>query len=262
MLIRPESTAADPAEGATDQCQRILIVDLCPPMTASLIDALRDIGVESLILPSDIDPESIDGWARTGNIGAVIISGGQKSVKSADAESHEPPAEILTLCDQEDCCLPILTIGSATCWIANSFGGTVKPVSGNDDIRDERIGIVLGKTDLFSGQSGNQLVKSNRGDIVTCGPQDFRITAKFSTGAIAAMEHLGDKIYCLRFYPQETDAAIGKILLANFCHVAGIRARGATRTHRGDLDRRTIPVGPGFPGRRSRRDRARAKKRS
>lgn len=192
---------------------RVVIIELGSQFTLLIERTLRELGVRSAIL----SPQRAAEWFNQNTPKAVILSGGASSVYDSDAP--QPPKEILSLCQKHGQPVAILGICYGMQWLAQVFGGEVKPMAGNREYGEAMIDLLEVNLTLFEGTPSKQPVWMSHGDSVTVLPEGFTALAQTNTGTIAAMRK--DSIWGVQFHPEVTHSIFGKEVLGNFLRLAG-----------------------------------------
>lgn len=195
---------------------KILILDYGSQYTQLIARRVREIGFYSYVFPGDATIERIREFGPS----AIILSGGPNSVYDQDAP--QLPAGLLEF--QSEKCLPLLGICYGLQLLVQAFGGEVKP-----GVKREygRMGICPeGTSDLFpvnSPFSEKQVrqVWMSHGDEASKLPHGFVLSAKSSSGAIAAIENAEKKLFALQFHPEVTHSEKGTELLRHFLSTVG-----------------------------------------
>jgi GMP synthase (glutamine-hydrolysing) len=167
---------------------------------AKVIDRrVRELCVECELLPLDIDPSKLAGYA------AIIISGGPQSVYDADAPKYDPKLFSLGL--------PILGICYGMQLMNSVHGGTVERKEKREDGQFE-IELVDGCA-LFKGLGKRTEVLLTHGDSINKVPDGFRVVAT-SGDITAAIESVERKMYGVQFHPEVDLSVEGGAMLSNF----------------------------------------------
>ena len=167
---------------------------------AKVIDRrVRELCVECELLPLDIDPSKLTGYA------AIIISGGPQSVYDADAPKYDPKLFSLGL--------PILGICYGMQLMNNVHGGTVARKEKREDGQFE-IDLADGCA-LFKGLGKRTQVLLTHGDSIDKVPDGFRVVAT-SGDITAAIESVERKMYGVQFHPEVDLSVEGGEMISNF----------------------------------------------
>jgi GMP synthase (glutamine-hydrolysing) len=160
---------------------------------------IRELGVESELLPFDTAAETLKGY------GAVILSGGPESVYSPKAPAYDPMLFEIGV--------PILGICYGMQLMNYALGGTVMRKDRREDGECVISADVTGK--IFQSLSSQQDVLMSHGDTVDQVADGFRVVAD-SDGLIAAMENPARQLFAVQFHPEVDLTKQGKTMLANF----------------------------------------------
>jgi GMP synthase (glutamine-hydrolysing) len=175
---------------------------------------VREVGVQSHVLPIDTTADQLDG------IGGIIISGGPRSVTEDGSPRVHP--SILSMG------VPILGICYGHQLLAATMpGGIVKPSYSREyglarlRLRaDLKVGATRGNVgamnELFLGVPDNSQVWVSHGDSVERLPDCFEALGSTHDCAVAAMVHPGMNIYGVQFHPEVTHSEFGQRILENF----------------------------------------------
>ncbi len=155
---------------------------------------LKDLGVNSRILPNTTDPESI-------NCDAIILSGGRGSVNQGCG-----------LCDEYlKLDKPVLGICMGLHIIANHFGGTVR--RGRGEFGRTTINII-DHDDIFKGLPEKIDVWESHSEEVTSLPKNFSLLASSESCDVQAIKF--KNIYGVQFHPEVKETQYGKDIIKNF----------------------------------------------
>lgn len=182
---------------------KILVLDFGGQYCHLIARRIRDLGVYSEILSSDIKAEDLK---KIDGLKGMILSGGAASVYDKDAVKCD--LEIMNIG------IPILGICYGHQLIASIKKGEVKSASsGEYGITDLKI---LNNSALFNNLKKEQKVWMNHKDIVKKLPKDFEIVASTKYSPIAAFENEKEKLYGVQFHPEVTHTENGNKILENF----------------------------------------------
>ncbi len=182
--------------------QKVVVLDFGAQYGQLIARRVRDLGVYSEILPSDVSPDEI----RDAGAKAIILSGGPASVYALDAPKIDP--DILNMG------LPVLGFCYGHQVIAASLGGCVSHTEvgeygGVEIVRDA-------ESVLLGGTPKTQTVWMSHRDSVAEVPSGFSVTAHTKTCPVAAMEDDSRKIYSTQFHPEVRHTPNGQDMLKNF----------------------------------------------
>jgi len=190
---------------------KALILDFGSQYTQLIARKVRELGVYSEIHPYNLPLEKIKALAP----GAIILSGGPKSVYEADSPHPDPGLFQLGI--------PILGICYGLQLIAHHLGGKVEKAPrkeyGFASLR------ILDRHGLLHGLNDKTQVWMSHGDRLETIPEGFAITARTSNSRAAVIENPRLKIYGVQFHPEVAHTAEGKKVLANFLfRLSGLKA--------------------------------------
>ena len=179
-----------------------LVLDFGGQYAHLIARRVRELGVYSEILPGDVPAEAV----LSRRPGALILSGGPRSVFDPDAPRPDP--RLL------EAGIPILGICYGHQLIAHLMGGEVHK-SPRAEYGRTRIRVV-GESALMDGVPREFYAWMSHGDVVSRVPEGFSVTAISESGLIAAMESKERGIYAVQFHPEVAHTEHGREILANF----------------------------------------------
>jgi GMP synthase (glutamine-hydrolysing) len=181
----------------------VLVVDFGAQYAQLIARRVRDLRVYSEIVPHDLPA----GELAALDPGAVILSGGPKSVHVANAPRLDPKVFQLGV--------PVLGICYGAQLIAHQLGGIV---ARND--KGEYGRTVMRRTGpselLHPGLPAEQVVWMSHFDAITQVPQGFRATASTANSPVAALEDPERRIYGVQFHPEVVHTPHGSAVLEQF----------------------------------------------
>ena len=181
---------------------KIFVVDNGGQWTHREYRVLRDLGVESRIVPNTVDSHELDG------IDGLVLSGGAPSIVS-ELDKLGNVGKFI-----DDHSYPILGICVGAQFIALHFGGEVGPGVHPEFGRTE---VVFSKVDrIFTGIPERITAWENHNDEVKSLTGDFEVLASSKTCSIQAFEHRNRPIYGVQFHPEVDNTQFGKELMKNF----------------------------------------------
>ncbi len=187
----------------------VLVVDFGAQYAQLIARRVREAHVFSEIVTSTITADEV----RRRAPGAIILSGGPKSVYEAPAPSLDPAIYELGI--------PILGICYGAQLMAQQLGGEVAHTGGGE----------YGRTELR--RDGDSVLLENFADIQGCwmshgdaivrAPDGFRVTGSTPLAPVAVMENESRGLYGVQFHPEVAHSERGQDLLEAFLHhVAGL----------------------------------------
>ncbi len=190
---------------------KALILDFGSQYTQLIARKVRELGVYSEIHPYNLPLDRIKALSP----GAIILSGGPKSVYEPDSPHPDPGLFQLGL--------PILGICYGLQLIAHHLGGKVEKAPrkeyGFASLR------ILDRHGLLHSLKDKTQVWMSHGDRLEAIPEGFAITARTSNSSAAVIENPSLKIYGVQFHPEVAHTAEGKKVLANFLfRLSGLKA--------------------------------------
>ncbi|MEM0156700.1 MAG: GMP synthase subunit A [Thermoplasmataceae archaeon] len=181
---------------------KIFVVDNGGQWTHREYRVLRDLGVESRIVPNTVDSQELD------SVDGLILSGGAPSIVS----ELDKLGNIGKFIDDHS--YPILGICVGAQFIALHFGGEVGPGVHPEFGRTE---VIFSNADrIFSGIPERITAWENHNDEIKRLTEDFQILAWSKTCGIQAFEHRTRPIYGVQFHPEVNNTQFGKELMRNF----------------------------------------------
>ncbi|MGB4703457.1 MAG: glutamine-hydrolyzing GMP synthase [Candidatus Saccharicenans sp.] len=190
---------------------KALILDFGSQYTQLIARKVRELGVYSKIHPYSISLDRIKSLSP----GAIIFSGGPKSVYEPDSPHPDPGIFQLGI--------PILGICYGLQLIAHHLGGRVVKAP------EREYGFaslhIIDRSGLLSGLKEKTQVWMSHGDRLEAIPPGFVVTGRTSNSRAAVIENHERKIYGVQFHPEVAHTREGKKLLGNFLfRLAGLRA--------------------------------------
>lgn len=181
--------------------QKVAILD-AGAQYGKLIDRrVRELNVESEVLPLDTPPEKLKG-----QYGAIIISGGPGSCYEANA-----PAFNNAVLDMG---LPVLGVCYGYQLINYVSGGKVEKAEKRED-KQESIRVDTSSM-MFAGLEASQRVLLTHGDAVTKVAPTFRAVGWTGDKHVVALENASRMIYGVQFHPEVDLSDKGSAMFENF----------------------------------------------
>ena len=166
---------------------RILVVDNGGQWTHREWRVLRDLGVETSIVPNKSPVESIDAQG-------LVLSGGSPRV-GLDEQAMGMCGDYLDKLD-----VPILGICAGHQYMAIHLGGEAAP-SATPEFGKTMVNVV-DEDDLFKGLPETFVAWESHNDEVTVLPPGFRLLATSETCKVQAMRHDTRPLFGLQFHPE------------------------------------------------------------
>lgn len=193
----------------------VLIVDFGTQYCQLIARRIRELSVFSEICT----PEQAAKALGSGRYGALILSGGPRSVYESDAPQLD--ASVL------DYGLPMLGICYGMQWTARVLGGEVVHAKDNSgrEYGNAQFTHVADGGPLFEGVPLTSQVWMSHGDEVRQLPDGFRAIGSTASCAFAAAWNPERRIALVQFHPEVTHSVHGETVLRNFVFsVAGLHA--------------------------------------
>ena len=191
-----------------------VIVDFGGQYKERIARRVRELGVYSLIKPSNITPDALQALAPKG----IIFTGGPNSVYGEHAKLCDPALFTLGI--------PVLGICYGMQLMCHMQGGRVASAETSE------YGAVEATVDpqaaLFSGMQPKQQVLMSHTDRVVGLPQGFSATAYTANCPIAAFENREKNLYGVQFHPETELSAEGMEMLRRFVFESCRAADGYT----------------------------------
>ena len=181
-------------------------MDMGSQYTHLIARRIRELGVYSEILPSDVSVEVL----KTSGCKAIILSGGPSSVY--DTGSPQLPKEFFKFTSEQK--MPVLGICYGLHLIVHQLGGVIEAHK-NKEYGKTELEIVR-SSPLFEGLEDKEIVWMSHGDQIKELPPEFETIASTKTCPVAAFENEKLHIYGVQFHPEVNHTAKGKQILENF----------------------------------------------
>jgi GMP synthase (glutamine-hydrolysing) len=187
----------------------VLVVDFGAQYAQLIARRVREAHVYSEIVQSTITAEQVRAKAP----GAIILSGGPKSVYEVPAPSLDPAIYELGI--------PILGICYGAQLMAQQLGGSVERTGAGEYGRTDVTR--SGESQLVANWSQVNSVWMSHGDAIAAAPQGFSVTASSPQAPVAVMEDANRRFYAVQFHPEVVHSEGGQDLLVTFLHeLAGV----------------------------------------
>ena len=183
--------------------QTIVILDFGSQYTQLIARRLRELSVFAEIVPWHERAAAIRGRAPAG----IILSGGPRSVREADAPRADPGLF--------DLGVPVLGVCYGMQLMSDALGGRVAPAPH----REYGPAIVHAEEPrgvLFAGVPAAMDVWASHGDLVAEAPPGFRVVATSANAPVAAMEDRARGLFGLLFHPEVAHSTHGAAILRQF----------------------------------------------
>jgi GMP synthase (glutamine-hydrolysing) len=184
----------------------ILVLDFGGQYCHLIGRRIREHGIYSEIVPSDITVAEVSALKNKFNIKGIIFSGGPSSVY--DSNAPQVDSKIL------DLGIPILGLCYGHHLIAQLVQGKVTRATckeyGTAEVNiDKAVGVL-------NGLSEKETVWMSHGDTVTALPSDYEVLAHTDSCPIAAYRNKDKAIYGLQWHPEVVHTKHGAQMLRNF----------------------------------------------
>jgi GMP synthase (glutamine-hydrolysing) len=188
---------------------RIYVVDNGGQWTHREWRVLRDIGVDTKIVPNTAEVSSIADAA------GVVLSGGAPRISS----EIKKLGNVGTYIDKLD--VPVLGICVGHQYLAMHFGGDAGPADipayGKNEIHIDT------PCELFEGIPERFTAWESHNDEVKVVPGDFEVLAHSETCRVEAMRHKKRRIYGVQFHPEVEHTEFGIQIFQNFVKICSNR---------------------------------------
>lgn len=177
--------------------KKVIIIDYGSQYTQLLARRIRELGIYSEVIHFDEIPQQDE-------VGAIILSGGPKSVNDTDALPL--PQWVLNL-DK-----PILGVCYGLQLLSKKLGGKVEKTEISEYGKTE---IKIFDDALFNNIPRNIIVWMSHGDSVVLLPKNSSVIAKTKNNIYAAIK-FSNNIYGLQFHPEVKNTEFGNRVIENF----------------------------------------------
>ena len=188
----------------------VLVVDFGAQYAQLIARRVREAHVFSEIVPSTITAAEV----RKKSPGAIILSGGPKSVYAVPAPSLDP--EIY------DLGIPMLGICYGAQLMAQQLGGEVANTGVGEYGRTTLT--QHGPTVLMTNWPLTTTAWMSHGDAIAVAPDGFVVTASTPEAPVAVMEDVVRRLHAVQFHPEVAHTEQGQDLLVNFLHHVAVIA--------------------------------------
>ena len=181
----------------------VLVVDFGAQYAQLIARRVREAHVYSEIVPASITADEV---ARR-RPGAIILSGGPKSVYEVPAPSLDPAIYELGI--------PILGICYGAQLMALQLGGEV--AHGDGEYGRTEV-TRTGATVLLEQWPAASTCWMSHGDAITRPPEGFVVSASSPGAPVAVMENVARRQFAVQFHPEVVHSERGQELIATFLH--------------------------------------------
>lgn len=181
---------------------KIYVVDNGGQWTHREWRVLKGLGVESKIVPNDVNSEELD------DLDGLVLSGGAPSIRS----ELDKLGNIGEYMDNHS--YPILGICLGAMFIALHYKGEVGPAEHPEFGKTEVIFKDHGG--IFKDIPDRIIAWENHNDEIKSLSSDFVIAASSKTCKIQAFYHKSKPVYGVQFHPEVENTEFGKEIFANF----------------------------------------------
>ena len=188
----------------------VLVVDFGAQYAQLIARRVREAHVFSEIVPSTITAEEV----RKKSPGAIILSGGPKSVYAVPAPTLDPAIY--------DLGIPILGICYGAQLMAQQLGGEVANTGVGEYGRTTLTR--HGPTVLMTSWPETTTAWMSHGDAIAVAPEGFVVTGSTPEAPVAVMEDVVRRLHAVQFHPEVAHTEHGQDLLVNFLHHVAVLA--------------------------------------
>jgi GMP synthase (glutamine-hydrolysing) len=188
--------------GRSTASEEVVVLDYGGQYSQLIARRVRECGVFSELLPSDVGAEEIARRAPAG----LILSGGPASVYAPGA----PPLDTALL----ELGIPVLGICYGMQLIAHTLGGLVERAEVGEFGRSELN--IREPGHLFAGLPAEQTCWMSHRDTVRRAPEGFTELASSTVSPVAAFEDPARGIYGIQFHPEVVHTPYGQQILTRF----------------------------------------------
>ena len=186
---------------------RILVVDNGGQWTHREWRTLRDLGVDTKILPNTAKFEEFINYGVEG----LVLSGGAPRVGLQNELGN--CREYL-----EKANFPVLGICAGHQFMARFYGGNVKP-SKTPEFGKVELQILSNNSLLFKDLPKKSIVWESHNDEVIELPSTFELLASSENCLIQAMQHKTKPLFGLQFHPEVKHTEFGEKIFSNFIKI-------------------------------------------
>ncbi|PSG98252.1 GMP synthase [Thermoplasmatales archaeon SW_10_69_26] len=185
---------------------RIVVIDNGGQWTHREWRTLRDLGVDTEIVPNDTPLAELD-------VDGLVLSGGSPRIGLEDTLG-----ECGTYLDEAE--VPILGICAGHQFMAGHFGGRAEAAQTPEFGKTELVledGV--GQDDILAGLPDRSQVWESHNDEVTTVPEGFETLASSEACRVQAMRHRERPLYGLQFHPEVSHTEHGEEIFENFVDI-------------------------------------------
>jgi GMP synthase (glutamine-hydrolysing) len=185
---------------------RIVVIDNGGQWTHREWRTLRDLGVDTEILPNDTPLEELD-------VDGIVLSGGSPRIGLEDSLGNAG-----TYLDEAD--VPILGICAGHQFMAGHFGGEAKAAE-TPEFGKTEMELVDGVDPdaILAGLPKASQVWESHNDEVTVLPDEFENLARSDDCEVQAMRHTERPLFGLQFHPEVSHTEYGEEIFENFVDI-------------------------------------------
>ncbi|MCB1258696.1 MAG: glutamine-hydrolyzing GMP synthase, partial [Microthrixaceae bacterium] len=206
----PNASTSD-ATAAQAPSEEVLVIDMGAQYAQLIARRVREAKVFSEVVPHTITAAEMAQRAP----GAIIISGGPKSVHVEDSPRLDPGIYELGI--------PILGICYGAQLIASQLGGSVERSGAGEYGRTKLEPINDSESRLLGTGCGSLTVWMSHFDAIADLPDGFVAMASTPNAPVAVLENSERGIYGVQFHPEVVHTDDGQQLLERFLHdIAGL----------------------------------------
>ncbi len=189
-----------------DSPDTVLVVDFGGQYCHLIARRVRDNGVYSEIVPSDITPAELDRMRAESNVKGIILSGGPSSIY----ENGAPRLDERIISSG----VPVLGICYGHQLLASMLGGNV--VQAKTKEYGSALATVKKRSGVLAGMSDKEDVWMSHGDTVLSVPEEMEVMAVTDNCPVAAFGHKSMPVFGVQWHPEVVHTRNGDLIFKSF----------------------------------------------